>query len=74
MARVYFVREGLSMEVPLGMTILEAEIQANLAPDAPCGGTGSCGKCLVKVDGKPVLACQTKVEKDCQVEIPGKKK
>lgn len=62
------------MEVPLGMTILEAEIQANLAPDAPCGGTGSCGKCLVKVDGKPVLACQTKVEKDCQVEIPGKKK
>ena len=28
---------------------------------------------VVKVDGKPVLACQTKVEKDCQVEIPGKK-
>ncbi len=28
----------------------------------------------MKVDGKPVLACQTKVEKDCQVEIPGKKK
>ena len=27
----------------------------------------------MKVDGKPVLACQTKVEKDCQVEIPGKK-
>lgn len=74
MARVYFVREEISMEVPVGTSVLEAEIQAGLAPDAPCGGQGTCGKCLVKVDGKPVLACQTKVEKDCQVEIPGKKK
>lgn len=74
MARVYFVREEISMEVPVGTSVLEAEIQAGLAPDAPCGGQGTCGKCLVKVDGKPVLACQMKVEKDCQVEIPGKKK
>ena len=62
------------MEVPLGVTVLEAEIRAGLEPDAPCGGQGSCGKCLVKVNGNPVLACQTKVVGDCQVEIPGKKK
>lgn len=74
MARVYFVREKISMEVPLGVTVLEAEIRAGLEPDAPCGGQGSCGKCLVKVNGNPVLACQTKVVGDCQVEIPGKKK
>ena len=74
MARVYFVREEISMEVPVGTSVLEAEIRAGLVPDAPCGGLGICGKCLVKVDGKPVLACQTKVEKDCRVEIPGKKK
>ena len=74
MARVYFVREEISMEVPVGTSVLEAEIRAGLVPDAPCGGLGTCGKCLVKVDGKPVLACQTKVEKDCRVEIPGKKK
>ena len=73
MAKVYFVREEISIEVPVGISVLEAEIRAGLAPDAPCGGQGTCGKCLVKVDGKPVLACQTKVEKDCQVEIPGKK-
>ena len=72
-SRVYFVREEISIEVPVGISVLEAEIRAGLAPDAPCGGQGTCGKCLVKVDGKPVLACQTKVEKDCQVEIPGKK-
>ena len=74
MARVYFVREKISMEVPLGVTVLEAEIRAGLEPDAPCGGQGSCGKCLVKVNGNPVLACQTKVAGDCQVEIPGRKK
>ena len=73
MAKVYFVREEISIEIPVGTSVLEAEIQAGLAPDVPCGGQGTCGKCLVKVDGKPVLACQTKVEKDCQVEIPGKK-
>ena len=73
MAKVYFVREEISIEVPVGTSVLEAEIQAGLAPDVPCGGQGTCGKCLVKVDGKPVLACQTKVEKDCQVEIPRKK-
>ena len=73
-SRVYFVREEISIEVPVGISVLEAEIRAGLAPDAPCGGQGTCGKCRVKVDGKPVLACQTKVEKDCQVEIPGKKK
>ena len=39
------------MEVPLGVTVLEAEIRAGLEPDAPCGGQGSCGKCLVKVNG-----------------------
>lgn len=73
MAKVYFVREEISIEIPVGTSVLEAEIQAGLAPDVPCGGQGTCGKCLVKVDRKPVLACQTKVEKDCQVEIPGKK-
>ena len=74
MAWVKFVREDVEIEVEEGVAVLEAEIQAGLAPDVPCGGQGTCGKCLVKVDGKPVLACQTKVEKDCQVEIPGKKK
>ena len=45
MAKVYFVREQISIEVPVGTSVLEAEIQAGLAPDAPCGGQGTCGKC-----------------------------
>ena len=46
MAKVYFVREEISMEVPVGTSVLEAEIRAGLVPDAPCGGLGTCGKCL----------------------------
>lgn len=74
MAKVYFVREEISIEVPVGISVLEAEIWAGLVPDAPCGGLGTCGKCLVKADGKPVLACQTKVEKDCGWKSLGRKK
>ena len=73
MAKVYFVREEISIEVPVGTSVLEAEIQAGLAPDVPCGGQGTCGKCLVKVDGKPVLACQTKVERTVRWRFPGRK-
>ncbi|MFR8220664.1 MAG: hypothetical protein ACLU9T_06200 [Blautia faecis] len=41
MAKVYFVREEISIEIPVGTSVLEAEIQAGLAPDVPCGGQGN---------------------------------
>ena len=31
MAKVYFVREEISIEVPVGISVLEAEIRAGLA-------------------------------------------
>ncbi|MBR3643696.1 MAG: 2Fe-2S iron-sulfur cluster binding domain-containing protein, partial [Parasporobacterium sp.] len=65
------------IEVQEGTTYLDAQIQAGLHPDAPCGGLGTCGKCLVNVaeglvDPKDlenvkvltVKACQHKVEQD----------
>ena len=61
MAWVKFVREGIEIEVNAGMSVLEAEIQAGLRPDAPCGGLGKCGKCLVKIDGEVVKACQMRI-------------
>ncbi len=66
--RVHFMREEITCVVPKGKTILEAEILARLMPDAPCGGKGKCGKCKVMADRKPVLACQTLVEKDLEVD------
>ena len=60
MAWVNFVREGKRIEVEDGVSVLEAEIRAGLRPDAPCGGLGKCGKCLVKIDGEVVKACQVR--------------
>lgn len=68
MAFISFINEKINIEVPQGSTILEAQIRAGLTPDAPCGGNGKCGKCLVKMNGEIVKACQTKVEKNVKVE------
>ena len=52
-------------------TLLAALIRAQAAPDAPCGGRGTCGKCLVKVRSKKYngvqKACQIYV--DCDMEV-----
>lgn len=64
MAWLKFVQENKYIEVEKGITVLEAEIRAGLRPDAPCGGQGRCGKCLVKMNGQVVKACQVKVSED----------
>ena len=73
MAWVKFVREDIEIEVEDGISVLEAEIQAGLRPDAPCGGLGKCGKCLVKINGEVVKACQVRIgegETCIQAQIP----
>ncbi len=40
--------------------------------DAPCGGTGRCGKCRVWVNGEEVLACQTPITGDMTLLLPEK--
>ena len=64
---VTFQPDGVSVTVPGGSRILEAQIAAGLRPDAPCGGKGTCGKCSVRLDGQKVLACQTLVDRDMEV-------
>ena len=71
MFEVFFSREGKRVRVPEGTTVLAAERLAGLEPDAPCGGRGSCGKCLVDLETGEgpvtVRACQTVAEKDLTV-------
>ncbi|MBR5753165.1 MAG: 2Fe-2S iron-sulfur cluster binding domain-containing protein, partial [Clostridia bacterium] len=50
--------------------VLELLRENGVALSAPCGGLGACGKCLVRVNGKEVLACQTVVTEDCVIEVP----
>ena len=73
LCQVTFLREGRTVQVSAGSTIMNAARSTGIFPDAPCGGQGTCGKCLVqlKTDGgetKTVLACQTKVWKNLTVD------
>lgn len=74
MFEIRFVSEGIRCRVKEGQTILDAEIAAGIQPDAPCGGQGTCGKCRVTVNGKSVLACQTKAESGMRIDTGKKKK
>ncbi len=71
-----FVRENIPITVPAGTTLLQAMAMAGLAADAPCGGRGTCGKCLVEIRRNDshrwtqVLACQTVPEQDLLVRTP----
>ena len=55
-----------------GETLLARISASNLFLDAPCGGKGKCGKCLVRLSpgGEQVLACRTPVESDMTVYLP----
>jgi uncharacterized 2Fe-2S/4Fe-4S cluster protein (DUF4445 family) len=47
---VEFLPLEKSAIVPYGTTILNAAIKAGVDIDAPCGGQGRCGKCLVRIE------------------------
>lgn len=56
MCRVQFDPGGRAVEVLPGTLLVEAAGRAGLALDTPCGGGGTCGKCLVRIRhaGPPV--------------------
>ena len=74
---VSFPEEGIAVAIGEGATLLEAQIAAGLAANAPCGGRGECGKCAVEcrrrdgADYRRVLACQTRVHGDMEVRAVG---
>ncbi len=55
-----------------GENLLSLLRREDLAPHAPCGGKGTCGKCMVLVNGMEQLACQTYVTEDLYIELLGK--
>lgn len=64
---VTFMPQGVKVEVEPGTSLLAAQIQAGLHPDAPCGGKGTCGKCRAHLADQQVLACQTPVSRPMTV-------
>lgn len=71
--RVRFLPQNVEIMVEEGTDLLEAQIKAGLHPDAPCGGKGTCGKCLVNIsEGEPSgvqKACTTKITCDMTVNL-----
>jgi len=55
-----------------GQTLHQCLNDAGVVLDAPCGGQGKCGKCLVRLEkhGKQVLACKTQVNGDMEIYLP----
>lgn len=46
---VTFLPKNKSVEVPDGTELLEAAKKAKVEIESPCGGNGTCGKCIVKI-------------------------
>lgn len=59
-----------------GESLYERIIASDIYLEAPCGGTGKCGKCQVRLapNGPKVLACQTYIYGDMEVYLPEEKK
>lgn len=56
-----------------GYSLLDMLRQNGYGIYAPCGGKGTCGKCLISLTGSgPVLACTYFPEGDIEIELPGK--
>lgn len=73
MSRVLVEYQGISYELTAqsNQNLLDLLRSSGFPITAPCGGNGTCGKCLVQLQEentlKTALACQTPVTKDCQV-------
>lgn len=68
--QITILPQQLHMEAADGHNLLQLLRSAGLAPDAPCGGNGTCGKCKVWVNGQEVSACQTTIHDDMIVTLP----
>ncbi len=55
MPKVTFKPSGITMEMPSGSPLLACAKEHDVRVDAPCGGQGTCGKCLVKIEKGSVV-------------------
>lgn len=68
--RVLVLPQQVQLDIPHKTPLLQALRDGGFLPDAPCGGKGTCGKCLVTVDGMAVRACGYLVKSDITVTLP----
>ncbi|MFO8030528.1 MAG: ASKHA domain-containing protein [Cyclonatronaceae bacterium] len=73
---VHSGRTRTVIRVSPGSNLLDVLRSRNFRVYAPCGGEGTCGKCLVSVhdigqpDRKQVTSCRYTVDRDIEVDLP----
>ena len=60
---------GKKLTVAYGENLLSVLRENGFFVNAICGGSGSCGKCKVWMDGEEVLACRTVIQQDMTVTL-----
>ena len=68
--RITALPQQVNITAEAGENLLSCLRRAGLAPDAPCGGEGRCGKCRVMIDGAEALSCRTIIHRDMTVTLP----
>jgi len=64
-ARVTFRDPAVEVEVPIGITLLEAPMSTGAVTPGACGGICACGGCHVRVEeGAQYLSTATETEED----------
>lgn len=58
------------IEAPAGIRLSDILMKSGEKLHHPCGGKGTCKKCLVLVNGKEELSCQYKIKSDINVVLP----
>ena len=72
MHKITVLPANITLTASDGENLLSFLRTHNLAPDAPCGGNGKCGKCKVFINGEETLACHTRIQGDMTVIVPQK--
>ena len=71
MYKITLLPSGKIIRGQEGDNLLSLLRRHGLAPDAPCGGSGTCGKCRVVIAGKEIRACGISIHGDLTVTVPG---
>jgi len=70
MNTVHLLPDDIRFTVEPDTTISDALQKAGIAITHPCGKKGTCARCLVYVEDKPVKACVTYIDRDMEVIVP----
>lgn len=64
---------GTEYAFATGETVMNVLRRENIPVNGPCGGKGTCGKCIVTANGAEVLACRTTIRNGMIVVADAKK-